>query len=176
MMLGTGWKPSDFATVANKVKALISARRNSSVEIGLIAVEGEGGAGKTEFAAKLAAHIGAGHVELDQYLRRRTDDSEPFINLVDLPSLSNAFQQHAVVVVDGVMISDVLYRLDVAIDQRVYVRRISPVGIWSLGLDIERGRLVSTPGAPIPRLEQEVFDYHCRILPHERANFDFNRV
>jgi hypothetical protein len=74
------------------------------------------------------------------------------------------------------MISDVLSRIGVAIDLRIYVRRVSPAGIWTLGLDIERGRLISTPDAPVPRLEQEIFDYHCRVLPHARANVHFNRV
>lgn len=170
------WVPTNFGEIAEKVRVLVAARLNSPEQSNLIAVEGVDGAGKTTFAAKLAAHLGVSHVELDRHLRQRGDDSEPFVSLVDLPSLTSAIKARTPTVVDGVMISNVLGCAEIPIDFRIYVNCVSPYGFWNYGLDLARGHLISIPGTVVPRLEQEIFDYHFRVLPHVRANLFFTRL
>ena len=176
MTLVTGLLPDDFDQVAGRVSALIQARSLTDSPIKIIIVEGEDGAGKTFFAAKLAQFVGAKHVELDGHLRQRAYEREPFLDLVNMAAFSAAIQAASPVVADGVLISDVLDKAEIANNLRIYVRRISSTGLWNYGLNLVRGRLVEVPWAAPSMLEEEIFEYHLRRLPHACANLCFNRV
>ncbi len=173
----TELSPDDFDEFAISVKELVSARSKSeSAAVRLIVVEGENGAGKTTLAARLAGSFDATHVKLDDYLRPRSQACESFVDLVDVAAFSAAIQDAPLVVADGVLISDVLARAELASDYSVYVKRISEYGFWNYGFELARGSLVEIPSLPPSMLDNEIFEYHLRRLPHECANVVFHRV
>jgi uridine kinase len=139
----------------------------------VIGVEGFTGSGKSHLADDLAARLSATAVHLDSFLPAPAGGSQPYVERLDLPALAAALQADPVVVVEGICLRDALDRIGGALDFAVYVRRISTVGLWHDGLDMDDFEA----GQTVTRDEPERSDmlYHCARRPHTLADCVIDR-
>jgi hypothetical protein len=172
------------------------ARRHALEPARIISVDGWDGSGKTTLATDLAAHLSFAHYELDAYLHR---EQGGFLEHLDYARLATALRTRAPAtqppLVEGICVLQVLDRLDLRSDIKIYVRRISASGIWHDGLRIDPSKTVEQVIADDRRaaelwaeidgeqfvrghepLAWEVIRYHYAYTPHETADFYFNRI
>jgi hypothetical protein len=151
--------------------ALVSALPVGS----LVAVEGFMGAGKTSLASALASSVGALAVHLDGFVAPG-DVTRPYVNRLNYAALASAIEASSAStsVVDGICLRDVLNRLGRTPDLYIYVKRISPAGIWHDGVDLEdfEAGTWKTPGEPYT----SDMAYHSKVRPHEKATVEVHRA
>jgi tRNA A37 threonylcarbamoyladenosine biosynthesis protein TsaE len=164
--------------------------------IRIVSIDGWSGSGKTTLARDLADRLSLRRCELDEYVHEQRGG---FLEHLDYPRLSTALANvrtaSAPVLVDGICVLEVLERLGLRSDLKVYVRKISASGIWHDGLNLDpsrtaeevieedrqsaerwaemHGKKLGEGGEP---LAWEVLRYHYGYLPHESADVYFNRI
>ena len=186
--------PSGHRNIADVVLDL--GRRITGSSIRLVSIDGWSGSGKTTLAMNLADRLGLRRYELDEYLHEHRGS---FLEHLDYLRLSTALAgsqtAHGPVLVDGICVLEVLGRLGLRSDLKVYVRRISASGIWHDGLRLDSSRTVEEVleeerqsaarwaeihskkfGEGSEPLAWEVVRYHYRYMPHENADVYFNRI
>jgi hypothetical protein len=143
-------------------------------------VEGFHGAGKTNFAARLALALGWRHVELDALAHGRAIESDRYADHIDSGKLGLAIgsgDARESIVVDGVCLQDVVGDLRPSDPPvRIYVARVSNPSrdsyLWHDGLELERGG----PESDAPWLIRDQFRYHQEFKPHVDPDFVVLRV
>ena len=186
--------PSGHRSIADITTDL--GRRIAETATRIVSIDGWSGSGKTTLAADLAERLGLRRYELDEYLHEQHGG---FLEHLDYPRLSTALPNvraaTAPVLVDGICVLEVLERLGLRSDLKVYVRRISASGIWHDGLKLDPSRtaeeVIAEDRQSAERwaemhgkkfadgsepLAWEVIRYHYRHLPHEGADVYFNRL
>ena len=131
--------------------------------------------GKTRLAFELAELLDGMRVGLDSYVDpgREATDYTGRLRLdylaKDLAKLKAAFP---FVVVEGICLTSAIDSQQFALT--VYVKRISPVGIWHDQFHLENYE--AGGGAPEPWLRECELSYNSNSRPHERANFFYERI
>ena len=133
------------------------------------------GAGKTTLAFELAKQLSGIRVGLDCYVEKGAEASN-YIELLrfdelrrDLEGLCVAFD---FVVIDGICLLDAFDAIGVSLDMLVYVKRVSPMGIWQDGFHLEDFEATGESGGWVQKSE---LDYHLSRRPHEIASLIYQR-
>lgn len=150
--------------------------RKVSAQAVLVGIDGFDGTGKTTLAFALAKKLGGIRVGLDSYIEKDRE-ADRYVGLLrledlqrDLIGLSCCFSH---VVVDGVCLSEVLEQIGGAPDYIVYVKKVSPQGLWHDGFHLEDYEGGVEAGG---WLERSVYSYHCQWQPHLRATACYSWV
>ncbi len=160
----------DLTTIDELHAALRATRSSRSIFVG---VEGHSTSGKTTLAKDLADLTAGKWFGTDTYGRQRRS-GENYPDLIDVERLGHdialAFA-YPLVVIEGICLRDVLDRAGLQPDAFVYVKRISPAGLW---VDDLANHVIS--GEPNPELSwvdtQSVL-YHLRRSPLEQADLTY---
>lgn len=143
----------------------------------IVAIDGFMNAGKSTLSFELAALMNGFRVGLDCYVDRdlAVADYLERLRLNHLGrDLDNLVMRFPCVVVEGVRVLDALDRLGHSLSTRVYVKRISTVGIWHDGYHLESFESGANP--PDDWLRRDVLDYHVRRTPHLRPDVTYERT
>lgn len=147
----------------------------SSSPHGLVAVDGFSGSGKTTFAKRLAALLTWEVIHLDCFLNPQKGGFIQHLRYEDLgPKLLVR-----PMIVEGVMMLDVLQRLNIASDVFIYVKRIGRLhGSWQDEDECYRPvpDSMSNVGVAKSPLTKELISYHANCRPDCRAHYIFRRV
>src|SRR5712691_2430398 len=127
--------PPGYTRVADLVRRLADASAH------IVTVDGWSGSGKTTLAKGLADALGLEHHELDDYLH---EHSGGFLEHLDYPKLMTALKEGLKrprpILLDGICVLEVLARIGLEPDAKIYVRRIGASGIWYDGLKLDPSR------------------------------------
>lgn len=152
----------------------------------LIGIDGPPGVGKSVLAKALARDLAIERISLDSYLTR---EGLGYLEKLDFHQLGSDLLERRPVpksrVLDGVLLLEVLERLELSPDILVYLRLISRSGaVRDIGLldpTITEEELIQKtermPGgeSAAAALDRDIARYHKRCRPHERADFLFDR-
>jgi polynucleotide 5'-kinase involved in rRNA processing len=142
----------------------------------LIAVEGHSNAGKTTLAAAIAA-CGSGRLfSTDSYARQRTPRDGRYLDIIDVGRLQDELVAAAaapLIVLEGICLRDVLAELRSEPHAFVYVKRITPAGLWAD--DPENYVTNGVPNGDLSWVDRQSVDYHLRESPYELANLIYVR-
>lgn len=160
----------------------------------IVGVDGHLGSGKSYLARQLASLIDGTHIEVDRYLAPQQGAYLPFLNLEELRQAVLAEGARQPVIVDGICLQEVFDLLGLRPDLTVYVRRISPAGLWH-----DEDLSAASPEAPDPEevlqeyedlakvlepdtgteehahVSREVARYHREYRPVQRADILYDR-
>jgi hypothetical protein len=142
----------------------------------IVAIDGFMGSGKTCLSFSLAAHLDAFRVGLDSYVHRDSEVQD-YVEKLRLNHLARDLEKlqmrFTCVVVEGIRVLDVLQRVGHKPSTRVYVKRVSSVGIWHDGYHLEDYE----DGSNVPEdwLHRDEFAYHVRRRPHLTAEITYER-
>jgi len=143
----------------------------------IIGVDGFMGSGKTTLSFELAELLAGIRVGIDCYVDTGVDattyvEKLRLINLArDLTKLCAVFP---FVILEGICLRNVLERMQLEAGDMVYVKRLSKVGIWHDGLDLEECKFAVE--VPTDWLRKNELTYHASCYPHESADFIYQRV
>ena len=130
--------------------------------------------GKSTLAQQLAETIGAALISLDSFVDP-TRAAPNYVGLLKIDQLSKhltASVARRMVILEGICMIDALDSLGVTADLMVYVKRISPTGLWQDGFHLEDyGAL----GEECHFARQSELDYHARRRPHEQPAVVYHR-
>ncbi|HET6433404.1 hypothetical protein [Dyella sp.] len=134
----------------------------------VVGIDGFDGTGKTTLAYALAERLGGIRVGLDSYVEKDRE-AERYVGLLrldalqrDLNGLSRCFSH---IIVDGVCLLEAFERLGCTPDYLVYVKKISPQGLWHDGFHLEAYE-ASEAGS---WLASSVYSYHRVYEPQLKA-------
>jgi uridine kinase len=161
--------------VIDSIAELVALVRALGVESRLVAFDGFMQSGKTTLARQLAAESGAALVCLDSFVES-SRDAPDYVGLLKLDEVSEeiaaGFTKRSVVIVEGICMVDALDRLGLAPDLMVYVKRISPMGLWQDEFHLDAYEEV---GEECHFARQSELDYHVRRRPHQQPVVVYNR-
>lgn len=186
--------PEGYRDVIDLARDLATRLAESSIRI--VTVDGWSGSGKTTLAVSLANRLGLRCLELDDYLHKHLGG---FLEHIDYASLStaltDALKLSKPILLEGICVLEVLRRLRLNADAKVYVRRIVASGIWYDGLKLDPSRTADDiieedrqaalkwaemEGAKLGEggepLAWEIIRYHYAHSPDETADLYFNRI
>lgn len=154
-------------------------KRLSALVPGMIAaLEGFSGSGKSTLADELGARVPAIVIHLDDFLRE-VATPRPYAECLDLEELRKQLHgrnRNIPALVEGICLRDVMQRLDVVPTTFLYLRRVSPNGLWYDGLRLQE----YMAGQRMAEDEEEPYrsdiEYHARALPHELCDMRIYRV
>lgn len=145
--------------------------------ISLIAIDGVPGAGKSTLREQLAKDLGAGEVDLDDFLIRNQGKFVDALRMEDLAAALTSARRP--IVASGICMLQVLHRLKREPDALIYVKRMA---IWGWadadeveGSQIEELAAISGLSDHEMVLELEVRAYHRQFMPQEVAQVVFER-
>jgi hypothetical protein len=141
----------------------------------LIAIDGFMSSGKTTLAISLAEQLPAFRISLDFYVESERN-APNYIGLLRLADLASDIQKARIefgsVVVEGICMLEVLDSIKVQPEIYVYVKRISPMGLWQDGFHFEDYETVGEE-CSFARLSE--LAYHASHRPHEISTVVYNR-
>jgi uridine kinase len=153
----------------------------------IVGIEGYMAAGKSHLAKQLAVDLGAARIEADdcsfRLLHPDADDShlkgQPYVGCLDLDELSRrlsaASDAHAVVIVDGICLRNVLARIGRHADLTIYIKCIARgSGIWHDMRHLEDYKADGPKG--FSELDRDIHEYHSKVEPHEKADLVLIRL
>jgi uridine kinase len=156
----------DFEKLRNFV-----AKINLKSSAKLISVDGFSGAGKGMVSTYLNDILSIPVIYIDDFFPRDGKFLESF-KFENFSAAITKLNQNSSVIVDGIMVQDILARLNIKPDLLVYVKRMNQYGIWldSFKLDkfIRQGEDNDT--SKFDLFEDQLVQYHLRVCPHERAD------
>ncbi|MCE9657796.1 MAG: hypothetical protein K8R60_04505 [Burkholderiales bacterium] len=162
-------------TYADELVQLVALCRQCRAPA-VVAIDGFSGAGKTTLAQHLAEATSGRCVDLDDLVPDTPPTVPSYADLIDAADLRRRIAAcgAAITFVSGVCLRDVLDAAGVAVALRIYVKRLSEVGLWHDGLNLEDVE----SGAAMPSHWLGACDlaYHSRQRPHERSDFVIERV
>lgn len=95
----------------------------------IFGVDGHDGSGKSTLAAALGSNLGWPVISLDAFLHK---NQEEYVSHLNYEALGQAiFSASRPMIIEGVCLLDVAERLHLKLDRHIYVKRLSPAGIWS---------------------------------------------
>lgn len=156
--------------VINSIVSEVSARSDLRV----IVFDGFSDAGKTTIAKDVAKSIQGVAVDTDCYVNQQNSD-ETYLNCLDLTSLSldlnKAIEEGRKVCLSGICIQELCRLLDIEIDYRVYIKKLSlNTNAWHGAFEIEDYK--NNPESLEGGLAFHVCDmeYHIEYEPHLNAD------
>lgn len=185
--------------VFSDLKALISHFEATTQAGEIISIDGKDGIGKTYLADRLAQALGAGHIEIDNFLERNRGGYVEFIRYANLAScLDEHLLAGSAVVVDGLCMELIWAHLERTPTRRVYIKRMGlPGPYWKDEDDyvsraveevIEEwrrlARFYNELWADLPvfgtggghPVEIEILRYHHDQNPHEIADVIYEKL
>jgi hypothetical protein len=143
----------------------------------IVAIDGFMGAGKSTLSFELAQLLNGFRVSLDSYVDRDLDVTD-YVEKLRLAHLSrdldNLVMRFPCLVIEGIRVLDVLQRAGHSPSTRVYVKRLSSLGIWHDGHHLENFEA----GTDVPEgwLRRDELSYHSRRRPHLHAQIFYERT
>jgi hypothetical protein len=140
----------------------------------LITIDGFSWSGKSKVSAYLSQALSIPVVYIDDYFTKDGRFLESF-KFENFSATVAKLSQSSSIIVDGIMVQDILARIGTKADLFLYVKRVSPYGIWSDGFKLDKllrsdDDNVSTGYDPF---QDQLVQYHLRVRPHERADITF---
>ncbi|MGI9521442.1 MAG: hypothetical protein ACR2PG_07315 [Hyphomicrobiaceae bacterium] len=134
---------------------------NICSESGIVGIDGFDGAGKTLLSERLAKETGADLIHIDDYLIK---DKKAYVEFIQNDQLDEAITncKSATTIVEGVCLLEIMQRCGRKVAQHIYVKRMSPMGIWT-GEGVYFGDKLSDVG-------KDVDEYHKIVEPNRRAD------
>ena len=142
----------------------------------IIGLEGHSGAGKSMLAAALARACDAVVVSTDAFVDTKPN-ANTYLEYLSLDrlaaALTDALAGGDTVLVEGICLRDTLRALGVVPELYVYVKRITPAGLWADDPDnlSEHGE----PLAFLPWVDRQSVRYHLCEAPLAHADFVYER-
>lgn len=166
----------------------------------LIGIDGADGSGKSTLASQLASELGFVHLNLDDYIERNQGLFVPHIKYDEVRRQIDRAEEP--VVLEGVCLLAILYKLSMQPDLFIYVKRISSHGYWHDEDDCDvqgnideliavkkeellkfgqaeasiEGREFNPSECKFPELDEKLIRYHHEFMPHKKAEVIFKRV
>ncbi len=137
----------------------------------LVSFDGFSGAGKTPLTKELAECLQVSHVHLDEFYVKDSHfvgsfQFERFHQVLgDSIKIGHTF-------VEGMLIDDVLAHSGFTPKLKIYVKRVSRLGWWYDGSNLDNNGQPATQG----RFLATLIEYHERMKPHETADIIINLV
>jgi len=152
----------------------------SGQAVGLITVDGRDGSGKTYLASELHKRLGSLHLTEADF--RTTDLEGHFVpELEELKAAIGKASDDAYVIFDSCLMLSTLESLGIEADISIYVKKLSPMGLWSdvdeVGCERPRDEALkraTNMGATEFRIQ--VIDYHYDYEPHLRSDVVYLRA
>ena len=157
---------------AATIPELASLLRGSAAR--LVAFDGFMASGKSTLAQQIAETLGAALISLDSFVDPSLEAPD-YVGLLKIDQLSqqlNASEARCMVIMEGICMLDALDSLGVTADLMVYVKRISPMGLWQVGFHLEDYEAF---GEECHFARQSELDYHVRRRPHEQPAVVYHR-
>ncbi len=138
-------------------------------------------AGKSTLAKQLAKDLGRDQVavHVDDYRRRPVPDL-PYLQTLDLPELAahlDDIRQDCPtrpVIIEGICLREVLYKISRKLDLAIYVEKLSQAGLRHTQFDLED--FENDPRQNVPKiLYDDEMRYHRAYRPHVIADLYFER-
>ncbi len=167
------WEISmEAATTLEQLASLVAAKKASSSL--LVGIDGFDGTGRTTLAFYLAQKLAGIRVGLDSYIDKDRE-AERFVGKLRLEDLardlSGLLGCFPYVVVDGVCLAEALEAISTAVNQTIYIKRLSSQGLWHEGFHLEDFVVRAQAGT---WLERSVYSYHELYQPHIRATICYS--
>lgn len=144
----------------------------------LVGVEGFCGSGKSFLAEAVASTMPSTTIHLDNFVVG-DDEARPYAERIDYKglrmSVDGAAARRELVLIEGICLRSVLERLDRQVNLFVYVKRMSPTGLWHDGIHLEDAESADSIGI-LDEPERSDFSYHSIVRPHELADIVYCRV
>lgn len=143
----------------------------------LIGIEGYMGSGKTTLANRLSHDLALPLVRLDEFVAIRNGDNA-YASRISRARLLRQVLHHSrrqAALVEGICLQAVLRHFGLRPATTVYVKRLSHVGLWHDGLNLED--FLAGNALDVDMVEPHVSDhrYHAAYAPHKSAHFVIER-
>lgn len=154
-------------------------RQRKSISPHLISIDGFMGAGKSTIATQLADELTCALISTDAFVDPDADGPH-YLDRLRLQEMKEevSFRMRTCefIIVEGICVISVLSEVGVRSDTRIYVKRISELGLWHDGLHLEDYLGERSIKENEEGLHRSEFDYHAHTRPHESADFVFERL
>ncbi|MCF8083763.1 MAG: hypothetical protein K9M96_11755 [Deltaproteobacteria bacterium] len=164
--------------------ALIESIENLSLKFsGIVSIDGADGVGKSTLAGKIAGELNLPHIEIDTFVQEQQGG---YIDHIDYDRLSESIKQaiisNQVIILEGICVQQVLKKLGLNSNAKVYVRVINNYGFWMdrirfFPLDKSADEMIAERKAkrsPLGHVE-DIIQYHYAFQPHENTDYIFER-
>jgi len=143
----------------------------------LISVDGFSGTGKGMVSTYLNEILSIPVVYLDDFFPRGGKFPETFRS-ENFSAAIAKLNQSSSVIVDGIMVQEVLARVNIKPDLLLYVKRMNQYGIWLDSFKLEKFIRLGEDDhtSKYDPFQDQLVQYHLRVLPHERADIIFELV
>jgi len=159
-----------------ELKDLVS-RLNVKSTTKLISVDGFAGAGKDMVSSYLSEILSIPVVYLNDFFSRDQKVLESF-KFENFAQAIAKLKQNSSVIVGGILVQDVLARVNIKPDVLLYVKRVNQYGLWVDGFKLDKFiRLGDASAASnFDLFQDQLVQYHLRVHPHERADIIVEHV
>jgi uridine kinase len=145
----------------------------------LIGIEGRMLEGKSCLAKRLKEDLRLHAIHVDDYRPKPILDL-PYLKTLDIPALVAHLDEiqsefpTTPLIIEGICLREVLDAIARKLDLSIYVKKLSPQGLWHFQFDIEDYNNDPRSMGNMPRaLYKDEMRYHREFEPHERADFYF---
>jgi hypothetical protein len=153
-----------------ELKDLVS-KLNLKSTTKLISVDGFSGAGKDMVSSYLNEILSIPVIYIDDFFPRDKKKLESF-NFEKFAQAIAKLKQNSSVIVNGIMVQDVLARVNIKPDVLLYVKRVNQYGLWSDGFKLDKFIRLDDDSVDsnYDLFQDQLVQYHLRVHPHERAD------
>lgn len=164
--------------------ALIESIENLSLKSsGIVSIDGVDGVGKSTLACKIAEELSLPYIEIDTFVQEQQGG---YIDHIDYDRLSESIKQaiitNQVIILEGICVQQVLKKLDLNSNAKVYVRVMNNYGFWMDRIrffppDKSADEMIAERKAKRFSLGhvEDIIQYHYTFKPHENADYIFER-
>ena len=155
------WQPiTTFPELVERIRQVGSGGK-------VVALDGFMQSGKSTVSLRLASALPAELISLDTFVDSSRDAPSyiGMLNMEDLASsVGDAVKRGTTVLLEGICMLDALDALGIEPDLTIYVKRISPMGLWQDGFHFEDFEM---HGEECNFTRESELEYHARRRPHE---------
>lgn len=162
----------------------------------VVTIDGWSGSGKTALTKNIGQTLGLTHYQLDDFLHENRGGYLKEIDYSRLSeSLTSGIRKGHAILIEGVCIQEVMKRIRLVPNLKVYLRKVDSSGIWHDGLKLDPSKtaeqvitqeresiqkLAAILGEehhqPDECLSFEIIRYHYAWQPHKTSDLYFDRV
>ncbi|MCF8088994.1 MAG: hypothetical protein K9K63_13095 [Desulfotignum sp.] len=166
---------------------LIQSIKNLSLKSpGIVSIDGIDGVGKSTLACKISEDLSLPRIEIDTFIQEQQGG---YIEHIDYYRLNEKIKQTIiaghVIILEGICIQQVLKRLSLNSNTKIYVKVINVIGNHYLWMDQMQ---FFPPGKSADEMiaermakryslghVEDIIRYHYTFKPHENADYIFER-